>query len=76
MFFDTAKIPGAVDNFTGGQGDGWEEYYFLVSPFVFSFLREGGGGGGGGGEFKLISAYYSAFEQRLPVIIAIITVYI
>ena len=22
IFFDTAKIPGAVDNFTGGQGDG------------------------------------------------------
>ena len=46
FFFVTAKIPGAVDNVTGRQGDGWEEYYFLVSPYVFSFLREGGGGGG------------------------------
>ena len=47
FFFVTAKIPGAVDNVTGRQGDGWEEYYFLVSPYVFSFLRERGGGGGG-----------------------------
>ena len=83
FFFVTAKIPGAVDNVTGRQGDGWEEYYFLVSPYVFSFLRERGGGGGGGGgwggggaELKLISACYSAFEQRLPDIVAIITVYI
>ena len=47
FFFVTAKIPGAVDNVTGRQGDRWEEYYFLVSPYVFSFLRERGGGGWG-----------------------------